>query len=70
MTSFRVKPTVVDRGHAGRPRSAVPARPRVAHRAELGHDLDMLWVAARLSSEVTRALDAVRGVLWELETAA
>jgi hypothetical protein len=43
---------------------------RVAHRAELGHDLDMLWAAARLSSDVTRALDAVRGVLWELETAA
>jgi len=51
-------PTSGDRGHAGRPGAAVPARPPVAlvlYRAELAHggwvaaDLRILWARARSS---------------------
>ena len=67
----------------GRDPVAAPARAPEAPRFErliadtlaaLAHggwvaDLGMLWAAARFP-DVTRALDAARGVLWVLETAA
>lgn len=69
----------VDRGHAGRPGGRFPGAPS----CRCSFSTAQHWPTAagspisvcsgrgaRSSPDVTRALDAARGVLWELETAA
>ena len=67
----------VDRGHAGRPGAA--SRRALVSRSfstaqswptAAGSPISVCSGRGRVRPDVTRALDAARGVLWELETAA